>query len=96
MATSAPQFNLREVNNAIISILQNPQVSFDEIYCAPDFATGGTILNGEEVKESLRKGFGKSIRLRAELEYSANQNMIQATELPYGVYTNTIIEQLKK
>ena len=96
MATSAPQFNLREVNNAIISILQNPQVSFDEIYCAPDFATGGTILNGEEVKESLRKGFGKSIRLRAELEYSANQNMIQATELPYGVYTNTIIEQLKE
>lgn len=96
MATSAPQFNLREVNNAIISILQNPQVSFDEIYCAPDFATGGTILNGEEVKESLRKGFGKSIRLRAKLEYSANQNMIQATELPYGVYTNTIIEQLKE
>lgn len=95
MATSVPQFNLREVNNAIISILQNPQISFDEIYCAPDFATGGTILNGEEVKESLRHGFGKSIRLRAKLEYSANQNMIQATELPYGVYTNTIIEQLK-
>lgn len=96
MATSVPQFNLREVNNAIISILQNPHISFDEIYCAPDFATGGTILNGEEVKESLRNGFGKSIRLRAKLEYSSSQNMIQATELPYGVYTNTIIEQLKE
>lgn len=96
MATSVPQFNLREVNNAIISILQNPQVDFNEIYCAPDFATGGTILNGEEVKESLRNGSGKSIRLRAKLEYSSSQNMIQATELPYGVYTNTIIEQLKE
>lgn len=96
MATSVPQFNLREVNNAIISILQNPDINFDEIYCAPDFATGGTILNGEEVKESLRNGFGKSIRLRAKLEYSSSQNMIQATELPYGVYTNTIIEQLKE
>lgn len=96
MATSVPQFNLREVNNAIISILQNPHINFDEIYCAPDFATGGTILNGEEVKESLRNGFGKSIRLRAKLEYSLSQNMIQATELPYGVYTNTIIEQLKE
>ena len=96
MATSVPQFNLREVNNAIISILQNPHINFDEIYCAPDFATGGTILNGEEVKESLRNGFGKSIRLRAKLEYSSSQNMIQATELPYGVYTNTIIEQLKE
>ena len=96
MATSVPQFNLREVNNAIISILQNPHINFDEIYCAPDFTTGGTILNGEEVKESLRNGFGKSIRLRAKLEYSSSQNMIQATELPYGVYTNTIIEQLKE
>lgn len=96
MATSVPQFNLREVNNAIISILQNPEIDFDKIYCAPDFATGGTILNGEEVKESLYNGTGKSIRLRAKLEYSSNQNMIQATELPYGVYTNTIIEQLKE
>lgn len=96
MATSVPQFNLREVNNAIISILQNPEIDFDKIYCAPDFATGGTVLNGEEVKESLYNGTGKSIRLRAKLEYFSNQNMIQATELPYGVYTNTIIEQLKE
>lgn len=96
MATSVPQFNLREVNEALIKIIENPHINFDEIYCAPDFATGGTILNGEEVKESLRNGFGKSIRLRAKLEYSSSQNMIQATELPYGVYTNTIIEQLKE
>lgn len=96
MATSVPQFNLREVNEALIKIIENPHINFNEIYCAPDFATGGTILNGEEVKESLRNGFGKSIRLRAKLEYSSSQNMIQATELPYGVYTNTIIEQLKE
>lgn len=96
MATSVPQFNLREVNEALIKIIENPHINFNEIYCAPDFATGGTILNGEEVKESLRNGLGKSIRLRAKLEYSSSQNMIQATELPYGVYTNTIIEQLKE
>ena len=94
MATSVPQFNLREVNEALIKIIQNPDVSFDEIYCAPDFATGGTIINAKAVRESLKNGKGESIRIKAKLEYFPDQNMIQATELPYGVFTNTIIEQL--
>ena len=94
MATSVPQFNLREVNEALIKIIQNPDVDFNEIYCAPDFATGGTITNAKEVRESLKNGKGESIRLKAKLEYYPDQNMIQATELPYGVFTNTIIDQL--
>lgn len=94
MATSVPQFNLREVNEALIKIIQNPDISFNEIYCAPDFATGGTITNAKAVKESLKNGKGESIRLKAKLEYFPDQNMIQATELPYGVFTNTIIDQL--
>lgn len=94
MATSVPQFNLREVNEALIKIIQNPNVDFNDIYCAPDFATGGTIINAKSVKESLRNGSGESIRLRAKLEYFPDQNMIQATELPYSVFTNTVIEQL--
>jgi len=94
MATSVPQFNLREVNEALIKIIQNPDIDFNEIYCKPDFATGGTITNAAQVKESLRVGKGESIRLRAKLEYFPDQNMIQATELPYGVFTNTVIDQL--
>ena len=96
MATSVPQFNIKEVNDALIKIIQNPSVSFDSIYCAPDFACGGTITNANEVKESLRHGKGKSIRLRAKLQYVPAQHMIQATELPYGVFTDTIMNQLKE
>ena len=96
LATSVPQFNLKEVNEALIKIIQNKDISFDEIYCQPDFATGGTIINAAAVKESLRYGSGESIRLRATLQYDPDQNMIRATELPYGVFTNTIIEQLGK
>lgn len=96
MATSVPQFNLREVNNALIKLIENPSCDFSEIYCAPDFATGGTITNAAEVRKSLENGKGSSIRLRANLEYDAKQNMIRATELPYSVYTNTIMEQLEK
>ena len=94
MATSVPQFNVREVNEALIKIIRNPNSTFDEIYCAPDFATGGTITNGNEVKESLHHGSGKSIRMRATLKYFPTENMIQATELPYNVFTNTVIDQL--
>jgi len=94
MATSVPQFNLKEVNNALIKIIQNPEVSYDDIYCAPDFATGGIITNATEVKESLRVGKGKSIRLRANIKFIPKENMLQATELPYGVFTNTVMDQL--
>ena len=94
MATSVPQFNLKEVNSALIKIIKDPNVSFDDIYCAPDFATGGTITNSNEVKESLRHGGGKSVRMRATLKYNPSENMIQATELPYSVFTNTVIDQL--
>ena len=94
MATSIPQFNLKEVNEALIKIIQNPNVDFNDIYCAPDFATGGTITNAKAIKESLRYGKGESVRLKAKLEYFPDQNMIQATELPYGVFTNTVIDQL--
>jgi len=94
MATSVPQFNLKEVNDALIKIIKNPSVSFDQIYCAPDFATGGILTNATEVKDSLRVGRGKSIRLRAKMTYQPKENMLQATELPYGVFTNTVMDQL--
>ena len=94
MATSVPQFNLKEVNDALIKIIKNQDVSFNEIYCAPDFATGGLITNADEVKESLKNGKGKSIRLRAKMVYLPKEHALQATELPYGVFTNTVVDQL--
>jgi len=96
MATSVPQFNIKEVNDALIKIIKEPNIGFDDIYCAPDFACGGTITNATEVKEALKHGRGKSIRLRAKLQYVPAQHMIQATELPYGVFTDTIMNQLKE
>ena len=95
MATSVPQFNIKEVNEALIKLIKDPSTSFDNIYCAPDFATGGTITNKTEVKESLRVGKGKSVRMRATLKYDPAINAIIATEMPYSVFTDTIMDQLK-
>lgn len=94
MSTSIPTFNLKEVNAALVKLIRNPEIGFDEIYCPPDFPVGCTITNASEVKESLKNGRGAAIRVKAKLEYNARENSIVATELPYGVYTNTVCKQL--
>lgn len=94
MSSSIPQFNLKEVNNALIKLLWNPEVSFDEIYCKPDFATGATIINEEEVKNSLRIGNGKSCKIRATIEWNEKERCLIVSEIPYGVYTSTICKEI--
>lgn len=96
MASSVPQFNLREVNNALIKLLWNRGIDFDEIYCAPDFATGATLLNATEVKESLCNGTGRACVLRSVIEYDEKERVLTVKEIPYGVYTNTICGQLEE
>lgn len=95
-AFSCPQFNLKEVNEALIKLLDNPEISFDEIYCAPDFASGAILLNEAEVKESLKKGEGLACKLRSVISFDSDERCFIATEIPYGVYTNTICGELNK
>lgn len=94
-ASSIPQFNLKEVNEALIKVLWNPDIDFEEIYCAPDFATGAFLLNEEEVKESLKNGVGKACKLRAKIEFDSSDRCLIVTEIPYSVYTNTICGELE-
>ena len=94
-SSSIPPTNLREVNEAIIKVIQNPNIDFDEIVCYPDFPTGATLLNREEVKESLRVGHGNSCKVRATINYNPDDNCLIVTEIPYMVYTNTICGELE-
>lgn len=96
LSTSIPSTNLQEVNEAIIKLIRNPEVDFDEIYCAPDFPMGGTIINGEEVKESMKNGCGKSVKIRSKIEYNVDDNTLIATEIPFSVYTHTIDAELEE
>ena len=95
-ASSIPQFNLREVNEALIKLLWNPGIDFNEIYCAPDFATGAVLLNEDEVKESLKNGTGSACKLRSIVSFDSSERCLIATEIPYSVYTNTICGELEK
>lgn len=96
LASSIPQFNLKEVNDAMIALLKDPDIDEDKIICLPDFATGGTIINKDEVIESLKKGTGKAAIIQAKIDYDEKDNCLIVSELPYGVYTNTICTELEK
>lgn len=96
LASSIPQYNLKELNNALIKLLWNPDISFDEIYCAPDFATGAILLNANEVKESHKNGRGKACKLRAVIEWDSSERCLNVTEIPYMLYTETICKELEE
>lgn len=95
-ASSIPQYNLRELNNALIHLIDNPDCDFNEIYCAPDFATGAILYNESDVKESMKNGTGFACKLRSVVEFDSKERCFVVTEIPYGVYTNTICSQLEE
>ena len=96
LASSIPQYNIRELNNALITLIQNPDCDFESIYCAPDFATGAILYNENEVKQSMKEGTGFACKLRSIVEFDSKERCFIVTEIPYGVYTNTICEQLEE
>lgn len=96
MASSIPQFNLKELNNALIYLIDNPDCDFEDIYCAPDFATGAILYNEPEVKQAMKKGTGFACKLRSVVDYDARERCFVVTEIPYAVYTNTICRELEE
>ena len=95
MSASIPQYNLKEVNEALIKLLWNSDIPFEEIYVAPDFATGAILLNADDVKESHRIGRGSACKLRSVVSFDPKERCLIVTEIPYMVYTNTICEELE-
>ena len=96
MASSVPQYNLKELNNALIHLINNPDCDFDDIYCAPDFATGAILYNDAEVRQSMRTGTGFACKLRSVVDFDSKERCFIVTEIPYGVYTNTICKELEE
>lgn len=93
LISSIPQFNLREMNQALIALINDPKAEIDIL---PDFASGGILLNPQTVKRSLAEGEGKSALLRGVIEKHPKEGYLEVTELPYGVYTNTVCVELEK
>lgn len=95
-SSSIPQYNLKELNEALCKLLLNPEIDFEEIYCAPDFATGAILLNANEVKESHKNGHGFACKLRSKVDYDSKERCFIVSEIPYMVYTETICKELEE
>ena len=101
MATNIPPHNLTEVINGIIKIIDDDNVSDDDliqIIKGPDFPTGGLILGLEGIKDAYKTGRGKiTMRAEAEIEeMSGNKQRIVVTSLPYQVNKARLIENIAR
>jgi len=98
MATSIPPHNLGEVLNALIAILENPEISFEEIrefIKGPDFPTGGAFFGGSELTRGYTTGRGKVIlRGSCFIEDQKNRQAIIINEIPYQISKPKMIEKI--
>jgi DNA gyrase subunit A len=100
MATNIPPHNLREVVNAIIHLIENPDVTPGDIrkhIKGPDFPTGGYIYGRAGIKDYQETGRGRIVmRARAVIEEkeSSNKSQIVVTEIPYQVNSAKLIENI--
>lgn len=100
MATSIPPHNLREVINATVALIDNPELTAEDLTSyvpAPDFPTAGIILGRSSIRNAYRTGRGSVVlRARAEIEDFNNgtRQRIVVTELPYQVNKAKLIESI--
>ncbi len=99
MATNIPPHNLTEVINGIIKIIDDANVTDEQlmqIIKGPDFPTGGMILGRDAIKQAYTTGKGKiTVRAEAEIEEMSNgKQKIIVTSLPYQVNKAKLIENI--
>jgi len=99
MATNIPPHNLSEVINALIAMIDNPDIDIDglmEYIPGPDFPTAGIINGVGGIHLAYRTGRGRvRMRARAEIEVADNgREAIAVTEIPYQVNKARLIEKI--
>lgn len=99
MATNIPPHNLRELVDAIVELIDNPEATVDDLLKhvkGPDFPTGAIVYGGTPMKQAYQTGRG-SVVIRAVAEIEETQkgrHRIVVTEMPYGVNKATLIEKI--
>ena len=102
MATNIPPHNLAEVIDGTIAMIDNPEITVDELMeyiPAPDFPTGGVIMGRSGIRQAYRTGQGSiMIRSKCEIEeYGTGGNIrsrIIVTEIPYQVNKALLIKTI--
>jgi len=101
MATNIPPHNLKEVVNAIIHYIDNPNCTVSDLLKfvkGPDFPTGGIVVADDEMIKGYETGDGRvTIKARIKLDRLKNgKEAIIITEIPYQVKKTAIIERISE
>ena len=99
MATNIPPHNLGETIDACIAMIDNPDITIDELMNyipGPDFPTGGVIMGDVGIRHAYFTGRGKIlVRAKSEIEqYKADRARIIVTEIPYQVNKAKLVEKI--
>ncbi|MCC7351418.1 MAG: DNA gyrase subunit A [Phycisphaerales bacterium] len=98
MACNLLPHNLREIADAIVKVIDNPDIGLNElleIVPGPDFPTGGVICGRDGIIEGYKSGRGKlTLRGKMSVEEHKGRSSIIIEELPYGVIRRTIVESV--
>ncbi len=94
MASNIASFNLREMCEATVEYMKNPDVDLTQYIKAPDFPTGATLLYEEEEMHKIFETGRGSFKLRSVYNYDKKNNCIEITEIPYTTTSEVIIDKL--
>ncbi|TMB48824.1 MAG: DNA gyrase subunit A, partial [Deltaproteobacteria bacterium] len=100
MATNIPPHNLGEVCDALVALIEHPELTVDELMRyipGPDFPTAGFICGQGPIREAYREGRGiLTVRARAtvETDEKTGRSSIIVTEIPYQVNKARLIAQI--
>jgi len=98
MASNIPPHNLKEVGEAILTLIKEPETSIDElsnIVKGPDFPTGAIMYGRKDIKQALATGKGGIVvRAKTEIVEGKRGFDIIVTEIPYQVNKATLLERI--
>jgi len=100
MATNIPPHNLREICDALLALIADPQIKIEKlirIVTGPDFPTGGIIYGRQPIVDAYKTGRGiLTVRAQAitETEERTGRSKIVVTEIPYQVNKTRLIEKI--
>ena len=94
MASNICSFNLREVCETAIALMQNPNHDILSTLPGPDFSTGAELIYEENVTREIYSTGRGSFKLRAKWRYVKESNLIEIYEIPYSTTSEAIMDKV--
>ncbi len=94
MASNICSFNLKEVCDTTIALMDNPEHDILETLPGPDFSTGGELLYDDAATREIYSTGRGSFKLRAKWRYIKEGNLIEIYEIPYSTATEVIMDKV--